>query len=455
VQEGRRGGTGPDALAGATSGDDDRPGDQDLGGPRNWVTGIPQRDRVYRGDGAVGFEDVTASVGHTTHPWSNVSDMNAGLAHSNAWSANACDVDNNGFPDLLAASYGRAPNQLWLNERGSFSNVSVSSGYAFDDDTDYTSNQFFQCWCVANPGGAGCAGAPTPRIGCSSINWRDPTDREPYRNGGNSGATSCKDIDNDGDIDLLTGEIQHWWAGSASDEAQVLVNDGSGTFTRPGVEALGMTRELAGTTWDKGDMTNTTLDFDNDGWADLFVGSSDYPGTRSLLWHQDSAMAFSPVAIDDYFDHSRSHGVAAADFDRDGDIDVVVGHSRSRCSNANDCYDTSQIRFFDNRLGGNFVQLTLEGAGGSNRSAVGARVKVTAEGITQTFEVGGGYGHYGAQNPHVIHAGIGRACEATVEVSWPEIPFASETHEVTAGHRFRLVRGSDAGPEVLNKDSTP
>ncbi|MFK7927002.1 MAG: FG-GAP repeat domain-containing protein [Myxococcota bacterium] len=444
-----------DAPAGATFVDFDLDGNLDLWVPRNSVNGAPQQDHLYRGDGTGGFEQVTGSAGLTTQPWGNVSDMNAGLAHSNAWSANACDVDGNGFPDLLAASYGRAPNQLWLNERGAFTNVSVSSGYAFDDDMDYTSNQFFQCWCVANPGGAGCAGAPTPLIGCGTINWRDATDREPYRNGGNSGATSCKDIDNDGDIDLLTGEIQHWWAGSASDEAQVLVNDGTGTFSRPGIEALGMTRELVGTSWDKGDMTNTTLDFDNDGWADLFVGSSDYPGTRSLMWHQDSAMKFSPVAIDDYFDHSRSHGVAAADFDRDGDVDVVVGHSRSRCSGASDCYETSQIRFFDNRLGGNFVQLALEGTGGSNRGAVGARVKVTADGVTQTFEVGGGYGHYGAQNPHVIHAGIGTACEATVEVSWPELPFASETHEITAGHRFRLVRGSDQGPEVLSEDSAP
>lgn len=439
-----------DAPAGATFVDFDRDGNLDLWVPRNSVDGVPQQDRLYRGDGAGSFADVTAEVGLTSRPWGAIDDLNAGVAHSNAWSANACDVDNNGFPDLLAASYGRAPNHLWLNARGEFSNVSVASGYAYDANEDFTGNQFFRCWCQANPGGSGCAGVPAPLIGCGTINWRDPQDREPYRNGGNSGATSCHDIDNDGDVDLLTGEIQHWWAGPASDEAQVLVNDGTGTFTRPGVEALGMTRELPETSWDKGDMTNTIVDFDNDGWADLFVGSSDYPGTRSHLWHQDSPMEFSAVETSDFFEHSRSHGVAAADFDRDGDIDLIVGHSRSRCGGASDCYETSQVRYFENVLGGNFVQLDLQGAEGSNRGAVGARVKVTAGEVTQTFEVGGGYGHYGAQNPRVVHAGLGRECTATVEIAWPEVPFVSESYEVTAGHRFRIVRGGEDGPVLVD-----
>lgn len=442
-----------DAPAGLTFVDVNLDGNLDVWMPRNSLASQPQQDRLYLGDGTGNFTDATDDLGLTTAAWGDVDKLNEGLAHSNAWSANACDVDGNGWPDLLAASYGRAPNHLWKNGVDSFDNVSLDSGYAFDENQNYKDNQFFRCWCARNPGGADCASTPAPQINCGQINWSDPRDREPYRNGGNSGATSCRDVDNDGDIDLLTGEIQHWWAGEASDQAELLINNGDGTFERPGVEALGMTRDLPETSWDKGDMTNTFIDFDNDGWADVFVGSSDYPGTRSLLWHQDSPLSFSPVSTEDFFEHNRSHGVAAADFDRDGDLDIVVGHSRSRCSGSSDCYDTSQIRLFLNQLGGNYLQLDLEGGEGSNRGAVGAQVKVTSAAGTQTFEVGGGYGHYGAQNPAVVHAGLGQDCEATVEVRWPQPTLPTETFTLPAGHRFKIVQGTGEVTVVPTTDT--
>jgi hypothetical protein len=441
-----------DNPAAAVFVDYDRDGRLDVWMPRSSVRGQPAQDHLYRGDGLGGFTEVTSRAGMLTAPWGEVQTLNEGRAHSNAWSGAACDLNGDGWPELLASSYGRSPNHLWQNNGdGTFANRGVASGYAFDGNQEYLDNQFFACFCQANRSAPRCAEAPAPRITCQQQNWRDPLDREPYRNGGNSGSTVCADVDNDGNLDLLTSEIQHWWAGEGSDESELLFNTGAAdvAFERPGNAATGLTRELPSGSWDKGDMTNAVFDFDNDGWKDVFIGSSDYPGTRALLWHQSSPRRFSAVETSDFFEHTRSHGVAVADFDNDGDLDVVVGHSRSRCGGATDCYETQQIRLFLNELSGNFVQLDLEGGLGANLDAVGARVSVTTGGLTQTFEVGGGYGHFGAQAPHRVHAGLGPACEATVEVVWPDAARTTETATLPAGYRYSWRKGDQGGPVIV------
>ena len=298
----------------------------------------------------------------------------------------------------------------------------------------------------SNRSAEGCADVGAPLISCAN-NWNHDNDRNPWRLGGNSGATVCGDLDNDGDLDLFTTEIRHWWAGAGSDGSEVLVNDGGATFTRPGDEALGLAITHDGTTWDEGHMTAAVFDFDNDGWNDIYLGASDYAGNRGRLYHNetDGSLAFVEVSPDVGIDHNRSHGVVVADFDRDGDLDVIVGHSRARCdaSGPNDCYERPQVRFFENLAGdgGNFVQLALEGGEGTNRAAIGARVTVTAGGVTQTQEVGGGHGHYGAQNDMVLHFGLGAACEAEVTVRWPDGALTTETASVQSGLRYRWRQG--------------
>ncbi|MEM1417290.1 MAG: CRTAC1 family protein, partial [Myxococcota bacterium] len=188
--------------------------------------------------------------------------------------------------------------------------------------------------------------------------------------------------------------------------------------------------------------------FDNDGRLDVYIGASDYPGNRGNLYHQADPMRFEAVATADFFEHNRSHGVVVADFDRDGDLDIVVGHSRFRCNAElpNNCYATPQIRAFENVMGGNFLQLALEGAPGTNRAAIGAQVLVRYGELVQRLEVDGGHGHFGSQSDLVQHVGLGAACEAEVEVRWPDAALTTETYTLPAGHRFRIVQGE---PPVL------
>ncbi|MEC9073045.1 MAG: CRTAC1 family protein, partial [Myxococcota bacterium] len=364
----------------------------------------------------------------------------AAEGHSWAWSAVACDLNGDGTPELLAASYGRAPNLLWQGARqgdGSvqYLNRSVSSGYAWDHRQDWTDNWSARCYCMDEPESEDCDLTEDidPNV-CAGLKaafgdnyrWWHDGDREPWRLAGNSGTTLCVDLNNDGHLDLFTNEIIHSDVGESSDPSEIMVNTGEADvrFERPGGQETGIWRDHEpGSYYDHGDMTSTYLDFDNDGWMDLYLGASDYPGNRGLLFHQDSPLVFSEVPISDAFEHNRSDGAVAADFDRDGDLDLLVGHSHMRCdpNGLNDCYPTRQIRLFRNVIGdqGQWVQLRLKGAAGTNAAAIGARVQVTAGGVTQTREVDGGYGKGGFQNGLVLHFGLGTACDAEVSVRWP------------------------------------
>lgn len=450
-----------DSVAGVTFVDHDRDGNLDLWITQNSVDGEPQQDRLYKGDGTGLFTDVTVAQNLDTKPWSSVSALNLAQSHSNAWSSNACDLDNDGNPELLAASYGRAPNHLWRSggpEAGFvYTNLSIDSGYAFDQRTDWTDNESARCWCKLHPDAADCAGVPPPMyIACNTdedaFRWNHTYDREPFRLGGNSGATECIDIDNDGDVDLLTGEIVHWDVGSSSDPAELLLNTGEPQirFERPGNDVTGLAREHVLLDWNEGIMTGSVFDFDNDGWPDVYLGASDYPGNHGLLFHQDTPAHFVPVPIDLGIDHHRSHGSAVADFDHDGDLDIVVGHSRARCdaSAPDDCYPTSQVRFFENVLGqtGHFLQLTLEGAPGTNRAAIGARVTVKTGDVVQTRDVFGGHGHYGAQDDLTVHFGLGDACTADVTVRWPDAALGTQTFTLESNKRYSLTQGEDPKP---------
>lgn len=441
--------------------DVDRDGNVDLWVPQNMPPSgdQPLQDRLLLGDGQGGFTDATFEFGLQTLDWSWVEDLNAGLAHSWAWSGTACDLNGDGTTELLAASYGRAPNLLFQGVRSpdgtvSFVNRSVASGYAYDERQDWSDNQSACCWCQLHRSDPGCAEVPAPTlIRCRSdadvFRWNHLYDREPWRLGGNSATTVCADVDNDGALDLLTTEIVHWDVGSSSDPSELLLNTGEPDvrFVRPGNEVTGLTRTRVLPDWNDGDMTAVVFDFDNDGWPDVYIGSSDYPGDRGLLWHQRAGEPgrFDEVAVADFFEHNRSHGVVAADFDRDGDLDLVVGHSSARCdaSAPNNCYPTQQVRLFENIVGNraSWLQLRLEGAAGTNRSAIGARVVVEAGGIRQTQEVDGGHGHFNTQQDLTLHFGLGAACEATVTVRWPDAALTTETFRLPAGHRFHLKQG--------------
>jgi hypothetical protein len=99
---------------------------------------------------------------------------------------------------------------------------------------------------------------------------------------------------------------------------------------------------------------------------------------------------------------------AFADFDNDGDIDVLV------TSNGG----APRLLRNDGGNGRHWIQFRLIGVR-SNRDGIGSRVKLTAGGLTQVDEAKGGMSYQAAHDPR-LHFGLGSAARVdSIEIRWP------------------------------------
>lgn len=418
---------GPVPTSGATFADVDRDGHLDL-----FIVGwyslygfdlSGTQARLHRGAGDGTFTDVTAESGLTTDD----SGFTVGTNSRPAYGTTSCDADGDGDADLLVSAYGRQWNQLYQNDGGHFSDVGQATGYAGDDDTDYSDNEFFRCWCTLHASeDPHCAAAGSPQVQCPSPadSGFGYDDTQPWRLNGNTFSTACADVTGDGVLDLYNAEIRHWWAGGSSDGSQLLVGDLTGGalhYARPGVETSGLAWPHVGLDWNEGGISAAIGDVDLDGRKDVLVGATDYPDQFSLLFHQLPDGTFEEVGPAWGLHHACGNAVALADFDRDGDLDALVGSGTAR-----DCaavWSSNEVHLYENDASAraHWLGVRLAPGAGSNRSAIGARVSVSAGDGTQIAEVGGGYGHFGLQGDLVQHFGLG-ACTgaAAVDVRWPD-----------------------------------
>ncbi len=402
--------------------------------------------QLFKGLGTGEFVDGTSAAGLTT----TQAGFEEGTNHRPAYGVTACDMDDDGAPELLVSAYGRQWNLLYRNDgTGHFAEVGRASGYAGDDDADFKDNEFFKCWCRANTASPKCAGVQPPRVSCptpAGANWNDGVDDRPWRNNGNTFTTACFDADGDGKNELLNAEIHHWWAGENSDSTGLLKNVSTAAglrFERPGAAATGLVWPRVGTSWNEGGLMAAPGDLDNDGRLDVVVAASDYPDQFGLVYRQRADGRFEEIGQQAGLHHACASGLAIADFDRDGDLDVVVGSGTAR-----DCaalWRSNEVHLYEN-VGavGKALLLRLRGdSAGANRAAIGAKVTVRAGGRTMTREVGGGYGHFGLQNDLVVHVGLG-GCEAADEVTvrWPDAAATTQRFErVPAGRFIELRQG--------------
>jgi hypothetical protein len=215
------------------------------------------------------------------------------------------------------------------------------------------------------------------------------------------------------------------------------------------------------------------FDYDNDGWLDLYVvngwvsaGKENYvldifkmittPGIdfadarnwppmgnktlsgyqRKRLFHNEGGALFRDQATRHGMDSIKDgRGIAIADFDNDGRLDVVV-------SNAN-----AEANLYRNVLptGAHWVEFLLEGTK-SNRQAIGTQVRLTSAGKTYLRFVNGGNGFAG-QSTTRVHFGLGqnRGIDA-VEFRWPS-GLRQTFRDIPVDHLYKVVEaGKDLHP---------
>jgi uncharacterized repeat protein (TIGR01451 family) len=216
--------------------------------------------------------------------------------------------------------------------------------------------------------------------------------------GGTSVGGAWGDYDNDGDLDLFVTNT------SITEGNFFYENDGDGTFTKIiSGELVTNTSTSNGASW---------VDFNNDGYLDLLVANDQ--GQSDFLFENNGNRTFTKLDNAITQETSNSFGTSWADFDNDGDYDLIVANIGE---NTND--------FFINGKGSYKSHLSIKLTGcNSNNSAIGAMIKVksTINGVAlwQTKDIATQNSALGGQNSQKILFGLGNATTIdSVSVYWP------------------------------------
>jgi len=296
------------------------------------------------------------------------------------------DYDNDGWPDVYVASDSTA-SLLFHNRRdGTFEETGVAAGVAYNEDG-------------REQAGMGVAAG---------------------------------DYDNDGWLDILKTNF-------ADDTSTLYHNRRDGTFSDSTFAAgLGVNTRYLG--WGA-----HFLDFNSDGWADiLIVNGHVYPEVdrapldsayrqRKILYVNRRDGTFGDVSLragPGIALEKSSRGAAFGDLFNTGQVNAVV-------NNMND----APTLLHNRRPGPNHALLIeLEGTR-SNRSAIGARVSVQAQGWRMIDEVRSG-GSFCSQNDLRLRFGLGPRQEAeSVEIAWPS-GRTEIFHRVAADQWVRIREGA-------------
>jgi hypothetical protein len=439
-----------------------------------WLEGVSKSEKpaqlpanhLYRNKGNGTYEDVTKKAG-VGGPW-----FSMGVTIG--------DFNNDGYPDIYISNYG--PNVLLKNNgNGTFSDVTKRANVAGDKECsvgavwfDYDNDSFLDLY-VGNylefdpnykyyyapdgfPGplaydsqkdvlyrnnGDGTFEDVTEKMGITDIDGR-------------AMGVGAADYDDDGYVDIYVANdhtLNYLWH---NEGGKKFVDRGtmSGTaFSQAGEATVSMSVDFAdfnddglldlfvsddsycslyenmgnGIFSDKGVSSNISMaaaqfvgwsssfiDYDNDGDVDIFKTNGALKhlyGQEDQLFQNEGNGKFRDVSLElgKYFSQEFvGRGACLGDYDNDGDLDIFI-------VNLND-----HSIFLRNNKGNqnNWLILKLTGTS-SNRDGIGARVKLTAGGKTQTAQKKSTTG-YLSQNDPRMHFGLAKnEIVDRIEITWP------------------------------------
>jgi hypothetical protein len=261
----------------------------------------------------------------------------------------ATDVDDNGWMDLFIGNRSSQINHLFLNDNGAFTEV------------------------------AAAAGIDKVGLGMGVLSF---------------------DYDNDLDFDL------YWtnWPDNIIPFTLNALYENQGNATFVDMTAFSGTQDPDG--WG---ISCNAGDIDLDGWQDFFITNGfDLNTSPNVLFHNQQNKKFTDITSTLGGADFDGRGVAFADYDNDGDLDLCVTSSDSNFLWRNDTITDNHWITFD-----------LTGVT-SNRSAIGARILVEAGSLRIVQEVSGGAGR-GSFNSLPVEFGLGS--QASVDraiIRWPD-----------------------------------
>lgn len=339
--------------------------------------------------------------------------IGSGLGTGKYFSAAWADFDRDGFVDVFfTCGFNRAANSLLRNTNGVFKLQTASA--ASKDSPEYSQgaswgdydNDGWPDLFVANARDYS-NGSPRP----SFLYHNNHGVLEKVKNvittnlfGLATGVWA--DFNNDGRLDLFACG---YMVGSAPARRLLFWNEGDGNFSR--ALSAGSISEDVG--YDQG---AAAVDYDNDGWLDIFVTSGGPNSFNDSLYHNNGDGTFSRIAHGSLVnENGEGAGCAWSDFNRDGFLDLYVSNFQQQTSEKNGFYINS---------GNSNHWLSVNCVGRiSNRSAVGAKVRVLStiggRSFWQLREISANGGYMSA-TPLEAHFGLGDAEQVDrMRLEWP------------------------------------
>ena len=326
-----------------------RPGYRSYCHPGNYKG---QKTKLYHNNHDGTFTDVSDSSG-------------VGKPESKGMGVVLADFNNDGWPDIAIAN-DTWPNFLFLNKHdGTFQDVSFLSGLAASEDGRYEAGM----------------------------------------------GIDAADVDGDGWLDIYVTHLDF-------ELNRLYHNNQNGTFDdytfKSGIGNKAIL--LSG-------VAMKFLDYDNDGWPDIVqlngamvdnvhLYHSEVSYKEPLLMFRNLGKGkFEKVSESlgpDFVRPIAGRGIATADFDNDGDIDIVT----------NNRGDYPELLRNDGGNANHWLTVRLIGTK-SNRDGTGASLKLTSEGFVHVEQAKGGGSYMSASDPR-IHFGLGKRKKIdSLEITWP------------------------------------